>query len=107
MQEEKGKFYEVALAVIQSYARSNINRVTIDATAEEDSYQDILMLMRLLRGLLFARTVKPLRVHGAQPEEKPVKDQCITPADVFHYGLTVVIPLMNINLLNFPTLCSE
>lgn len=98
----------MALAVIQAYARSNINRVSIDATAEEDSYQDILMLMRLLRSLVSARTVKPLlRVHGAQPEEKPVKEQCVTPADVFHYGLTVVIPLMNINLLNFPTLCSE
>lgn len=34
-------------------------------------------------------------------------DQAPTPVDVFLYGLNIVMPLMTINLLKFPSLCRQ
>lgn len=76
---------EIYLSAIQNYTRCNINRLTIDSTAEEDSYQDILLLMKLLTNLLC---------------ENILQDKT-----VFLHGLTIIMPMMTTDLLKFPCLC--
>ncbi|KAF3420096.1 hypothetical protein E2986_07329 [Frieseomelitta varia] len=76
---------EIYLSAIRNYTRCNTNRLTIDSTAEEDNYQDILLLMKLLTNLLC---------------ENILQDKT-----VFLHGLTIIMPMMTTDLLKFPCLC--
>ncbi|KOC60217.1 Exportin-4 [Habropoda laboriosa] len=93
-QTEAVHIYDICLSAIQIYARCNTNRVTIDSTAEEDSYQDILLLMKLLTHLL---------------REDLWQDATasVTSANVFMHGLKIIMPMITTDLIKFPTLCSH
>ncbi|CAK9828307.1 Xpo4 [Anthophora retusa] len=93
-QTETAHMYDICLSAIQIYARCNANRVTIDSTAEEDSYQDILLLMKLLTHLVR---------EGVCPNEEASS----TSADMFMQGLNVLMPMITTDLIKFPTLCSH
>ncbi|CAK9814579.1 xpo4 [Anthophora plagiata] len=93
-QTETAHMYDICLSAIQIYARCNTNRVTIDSTAEEDSYHDILLLMKLLTHLL-----REGLCHN--------EGASATPADMFMQGLNVLMPMITTDLIKFPTLCSH
>ncbi|OAD58633.1 Exportin-4, partial [Eufriesea mexicana] len=76
---------EIYLSAIRNYTRYNTNRLTIDSTAEEDNYQDILLLMKLLINLL--------------------SENIFQDATVFLHGLSIIMPMMTTDLLKFPCLC--
>lgn len=95
---ESVRFYEICLTMIQAYASCNSNRVTTDSTAEEDAFQDILLLMQLLTNLLNKDFFN---------DYTETKDTQVTEINVFLYGLNIVMPLMTINLLKFPSLCLQ
>ncbi|XP_018403866.1 PREDICTED: exportin-4-like [Cyphomyrmex costatus] len=104
------RVYETCMQMMQTYARCNSHRFTADSTAEEDSFQDIVLLMRLLTNLLIKdifnlnHEVNPPtnQLASAAPAVEPV------PAtDVFLYGLNIIMPMMTINLLKFPSLCLQ
>lgn len=97
---ESRKLYEYTLATVQTYARCNVNRLTTEIVAEENSYQDLLMVMELLTNLLTKDCVD-LSPYDATPDES------ITAADVCLYGLNFIMPLMTIDLLKYPALCSQ
>lgn len=44
--------YEACLALLQVYSRNNLGRQRLDVTAEEEQYQDLLLIMELLTNLL-------------------------------------------------------
>uniref|UniRef100_A0A8C5RD43 Exportin-4 n=1 Tax=Laticauda laticaudata TaxID=8630 RepID=A0A8C5RD43_LATLA len=44
--------YEACLTLLQVYSKNNLGRQRIDVTAEEDQYQDLLLIMELLTNLL-------------------------------------------------------
>ena len=46
------KLYEACLTLLQVYSKNNQSRKRGDATAEEDQYQDLLLIMELLTNLL-------------------------------------------------------
>lgn len=92
--------YETCLQTIQTYARCNSNRLTVDSTAEEDSFQDILLLMQLLTNLLSKDILNFNHTEQNQPPST-------MPADVFFYGLNIIMPIMTIDLLKFPSLCIQ
>lgn len=46
------KLYEACLTLLQVYSKNNQTRKRGDATAEEDQYQDLLLIMELLTNLL-------------------------------------------------------
>lgn len=46
------KLYEACLTLLQVYSKNNQSRKRSDATAEEDQYQDLLLIMELLTNLL-------------------------------------------------------
>ncbi|EZA56944.1 Exportin-4 [Ooceraea biroi] len=103
------RVYEVCLETIQTYARCNSNRLTVDSTAEEDSYHDILLLMQLLTNLLSKDIFNLNPDEQNQCHQSPFKAKSTigTPADVFFYGLSIIMPLMTMDLLKFPSLCLQ
>lgn len=46
------KLYEACLTLLQVYSKNNQSRKRGDVTAEEDQYQDLLLIMELLTNLL-------------------------------------------------------
>ncbi|XP_018372809.1 PREDICTED: exportin-4-like [Trachymyrmex cornetzi] len=105
------RVYEICMQMMQTYARCNSHRFTVDSTAEEDSFQDIVLLMRLLTNLLMKdmfnlenfNLVNPsTQLASVAPAVEPVP---LT--DVFLYGLDIIMPMMTIDLLKFPSLCLQ
>ncbi|XP_011307073.1 exportin-4-like [Fopius arisanus] len=99
------RVYEACLQIIQTYARCNTNRLTVDVTKEEDTFQDILLLMQLLTNLL-SKDILDLSQSEASPGQEQ-QQQPVKPADVFLFGLNIVMPMMTIELLKFPSLCHQ
>ena len=51
-QGDSRRIYEACLQTIQTYARCNTGRLSLESAAEEDTFHDILLLMELLTNLL-------------------------------------------------------
>ncbi|XP_011873971.1 PREDICTED: exportin-4-like isoform X2 [Vollenhovia emeryi] len=102
--------YDICLQVMQAYASCNSHRLTVDSTAEEDSFQDILLLMRLLTNLL-TKDIFHLNHEVDQPISRYASIASlvkpIPSTDVFLYGLNIIMPMMTMNLLKFPSLCLQ
>ncbi|XP_076634880.1 exportin-4 [Colletes latitarsis] len=88
--ETKLQICEISLNVIQIYARCNANRLTVDSTTEENNYEDILLLMKLLTNLnedvIMYKTKLP--------------DMCLC-------NLNIIIPMISMELLKIPPLCLQ
>uniref|UniRef100_T1IU44 Exportin-4 n=1 Tax=Strigamia maritima TaxID=126957 RepID=T1IU44_STRMM len=94
--------YECCLSVIQTYAKFNTGKQSISTTEEEDQYEDILLLMELLTNLL---SKEFLDFSPYEPEEND--RSVVSAADVTLYGLNILMPMMNAELLKFPRLCLQ
>lgn len=51
-QGDSRRIYEACLQTIQTYARCNTGRLSLESAAEEETFRDILLLMELLTNLL-------------------------------------------------------
>ncbi|KAM6094186.1 exportin-4 [Chlamydotis macqueenii] len=93
--------YEACLTLLQVYSKNNLGRQRIDVTAEEDQYQDLLLIMELLTNLLskefidFSDTDEVFRGH----EPGQATNRSVSAADVVLYGVNLVLPLMSQDLL--------
>ncbi|XP_044524907.1 exportin-4 [Gracilinanus agilis] len=100
--------YEACLTLLQVYSKNNLGRQRIDVTAEEEQYQDLLLIMELLTNLLskefidFSDTDDVFRHEPGQAANRSV-----SAADVVLYGVNLILPLMSQDLLKFPTLCNQ
>ncbi|XP_041128482.1 exportin-4 isoform X2 [Polyodon spathula] len=103
------KLYEACLTLLQVYSKNNVGRKRVDVSAEEDQYQDLLLIMELLTNLLskefidFSDTDEVFR--GQEPGQ--ASDRSVSAADVVLYGVNIVLPLMSQDLLKFPSLCNQ
>lgn len=52
LQSKAMNLYEACLTLLQVYSKNNLGRQRIDVTAEEEQYQDLLLIMELLTNLL-------------------------------------------------------
>nr|XP_031321573.1 exportin-4 isoform X5 [Camelus dromedarius] len=101
--------YEACLTLLQVYSKNNLGRQRIDVTAEEEQYQDLLLIMELLTNLLskefidFSDTDEVFRGQ----EVGPTAGRPVSAADVVLYGVNLILPLMSQDLLKFPTLCNQ
>lgn len=95
--DESNMLNEPCLNVIHVYVKYNANRISADKGAEEDSLQDLLLLMKLMKYLL----AKDL-IDVSASNENDVK-----PADIVVYGLTNLLPLITMDLLKYPELCIQ
>ncbi|RXN00502.1 Exportin-4 [Acipenser ruthenus] len=95
------KLYEACLTLLQVYSKNNLGRKRVDMSAEEDQYQDLLLIMELLTNLLskefidFSDTDEVFR--GQEPGQ--AADRSVSAADVVLYGVNIVLPLMSQDLL--------
>ncbi|XP_053483499.1 exportin-4 [Ictalurus furcatus] len=103
------KLYEVCLTLLQVYSKNNLGRKRLDVAAEEDQYQDLLLIMELLTNLLskefidFSDTDEVFR--GQEPSSGA--GRTVSAADVVLFGVNIVLPLMSQDLLKFPSLCNQ
>ncbi|GLV31188.1 hypothetical protein CBL_12263 [Carabus blaptoides fortunei] len=95
------KLYEYCLSTIQTYASCNANRTSTEIAAEENSFQDLLLVMELLTNLLAKDCV------DLAPFESTTEESSVTAADVCLYGINFIMPLMTIDLLKYPALCIQ
>ncbi|KAM7380116.1 hypothetical protein PAMP_003431 [Pampus punctatissimus] len=104
------KLYEACLTLLQVYSKNNQSRKRGDATAEEDQYQDLLLIMELLTNLLskeFIDFSDTDEVFRSQDQGTPASNRTVSAADVVLYGVNIVLPLMSQDLLKFPSLCNQ
>lgn len=104
------KLYEACLTLLQVYSKNNQSRKRSDATAEEDQYQDLLLIMELLTNLLskeFIDFSDTDDVFRNQDQGTPASNRTVSAADVVLYGVNIVLPLMSQDLLKFPSLCNQ
>ncbi|XP_062390463.1 exportin-4 isoform X2 [Sardina pilchardus] len=103
------KLYEACLTLLQVYSKNNLGRKRMDVTAEEDQYQDLLLIMELLTNLLskefidFSDTDEVFRGQ----EQSSGAGRSVSAADVVLFGVNIVLPLMSQDLLKFPSLCNQ
>lgn len=77
------KLYEACLTLLQVYSKNNQCRKRSDASAEEDQYQDLLLIMELLTNLLskefidFSDTGEPAGTQGKR-NRSPAPPQHLT-----------------------------
>jgi len=109
-QADSMRVYESSMQMMQTYARCNSHRLTVDSTVEEDSFQDILLLLRLLTNLLI-KDIFNLNHEVNQPNNQLASAASAAESDpstnVFLYGLNIIMPMMTMNLLKFPSLCLQ
>uniref|UniRef100_A0A3P8VNP3 Exportin-4 n=1 Tax=Cynoglossus semilaevis TaxID=244447 RepID=A0A3P8VNP3_CYNSE len=104
------KLYEACLTLLQVYSKNNQCRKRSDAAAEEDQYQDLLLIMELLTNLLskeFIDFSDTDEVFRNQDQGTPATNRTVSAADVVLFGVNIVLPLMSQDLLKFPSLCNQ
>ncbi|CAI9742263.1 exportin-4-like isoform X1 [Octopus vulgaris] len=104
-ESDSRKIYELALSLIQTYSKHNITRKIAGINdEEEEKYYDIVLLMEMLTHLLSKDFID---FSGPEPETSSPPPTQISAAEVVLFGLNIIIPLMNSELLKFPNLCSQ
>ncbi|XP_048095788.1 exportin-4 [Alosa alosa] len=107
------KLYEACLTLLQVYSKNNLGRKRVDVTAEEDQYQDLLLIMELLTNLLskefidFSDTGEVEDEVFRGQEQSSGAGRSVSAADVVLFGVNIVLPLMSQDLLKFPSLCNQ
>ncbi|XP_029558540.1 exportin-4 isoform X1 [Salmo trutta] len=108
------KLYEVCLTLLQVYSKNNLGRKRADVAAEEDQYQDLLLIMELLTNLLSKEFIDFSDTDGGTDEVFRGQEQgsgaagrSVSAADVVLFGVNIILPLMSQDLLKFPSLCNQ
>ncbi|XP_044262474.1 exportin-4-like [Tribolium madens] len=98
-QLDSKKLYESTLATVQAYAKCNGNKFSGESLAEENSFQDLALILDLLTFILSKDCI------DLCPNDEEVVT--VTASDVSLFGLNFIMPLMTIDLLKYPSLCSQ
>nr|CAB3267795.1 exportin-4-like [Phallusia mammillata] len=101
------QMYEWSMAVLKTYSKHNLGKHSREA--EEEAFQDLSLIIELLTHILskdfidFSDTDNELHAEVVirQPENET------SAADVVLFGLGIILPHMNSQLLLYPSLCSQ
>jgi hypothetical protein len=95
--------YQSAMSVVKSYAMHARGRVSSEKNAEEDTYNDLVVLMDMLTCLLSKDflDLSPESISGTSSIPP------VSASDVSLLGLGAILPLMNADLLQFPNLSNK
>lgn len=99
--ENTSKFSKICLSMMEGYSKYNLGKKVIDGLAEEEKYNDILLLIQLLTHILS----KDYLDLSSSSEDENVVGVC--PVDVVLFGLHILIPLINPELMKYPKLSNE
>lgn len=94
------RLYETSLATVQVYAKCNANRLSSEVFSEESNFQDLLLVLEFLT-LILSKDCLDL-----SPQNN-AHEVTVTAADVSLFGLNFILPLIKIELLMYPSLCSQ
>lgn len=95
--------YQAAMSVVKSYALHASGRISSEKTAEEDTYNDLVLLIEMLTCLL----AKDFLDLGPDALYNPNPTPPVSASDVSLHGLGIVLPLLNGELLQYPNLSSK
>ncbi|XP_060526804.1 exportin-4-like [Cylas formicarius] len=95
------RLYETSLTTVEAYAKCNANRLSNEKFAEEGSCQDLALVLDLLTFIL------PKDCFDLCPNANKEETVRVTASDVALFGLNFIMPLMTLELLKFPNLCSR
>lgn len=102
--ESSQKVYRLCMNCIQIYAKKNHQRVSLEATGEEDRLQDLMLLLQLMNHLLS----KNFMDFGSDSPSSDSANQIqIDAAEVVVYGLESILPLISPDLLLYPNFCLQ
>lgn len=97
---ESKSLYEASLSTVQAYARCSQGRFTSELFAEENSLQDLSLVLDLFKFVLS----KDCFDLYDNPHNEEVT---VTASDVSLFGLNFIMPLITIDLLKHPNLCAQ
>ncbi|XP_063954401.1 exportin-4-like isoform X1 [Lytechinus pictus] len=95
------KLYEISLSLLETYNQCNLGKQRHDVLAEEEQYHDISILIELLTEIISKDMTDFLH------DDEPNPASNVSAPDVVLYGLNLLLPLINQELLRFPTLCQQ
>lgn len=81
--------------------------MNIEATSEDGSFQDILLVLELLTNISTKDCIDLGEQTPTTPDQQNAPSSNITAADVCIYGLNFIMPLMTLELLKYPQLCTQ
>ncbi|XP_065582120.1 exportin-4-like [Artemia franciscana] len=93
-------FYNSTLESMQVYAKHRKGRLTVEKNAEDEFFNDLTMLMDLLLNLLTKDMLDMGFSEPADVEKMSASAVCLN-------GLFIVMPLLSLELLRFPSLCQQ
>lgn len=97
---ETKTLYDCTLQIVQHYSKCNVNRFTSETCAEENSLQDLSLLLDLLT---YTLSKDCLDLYSINEYE----DTMMCASDVALMGLNFLMPLMTMDLLKYPALCAQ
>jgi hypothetical protein len=95
-------FYNTSIAILKEYAKHNCGRSTREACNDEDSYNDILVILNFLNDLAAKDFIEWFHDVSVSSESSTVNA-----TQVVFVGLNIIMPLMSAELLEFPKLCQS
>lgn len=93
------KIYEICMSCIRTYVKHNSSRITTDTTAEDDTLEDLMLILNIMNGLLSRNYFD---IDGNDEDDQP-----INAGSVCIFGLQYIIPLITLDLLKYPTFCCK
>ena len=94
-------FYNTSITILNQYAQHNCGRSSREASDDEDSYNDILVILNFLNDLAAKDFIEWFH------DVKADHSSTINATQVVFVGLNIIMPLMSAQLLEFPKLCQS
>jgi hypothetical protein len=107
--EDKQLIYSSVIDVLKIYAAHNTGRrrVSNKADGEDESHEDISSMLEILTNLMAAEFQDIAKDELATRKSTAAKAPAgtVDVADVVFYGVNIVLPLINDDMLKYPRLC--
>jgi len=103
--QNSSSFCKICVKMMENYSRYNLGKKVIDGLAEEEQYYDLLLLIQLLTHILSKDYLDFSDEPSNDSGQSCVESVC--PVDVVLFGLHLVIPLINEELMKYPRLSNE
>ncbi|EDO32428.1 predicted protein [Nematostella vectensis] len=108
-QTQANHLFKACLSLLDTYTKCNMGKHSLSSLVEEEQFYDLLLLMKLLSHMLTQDILNLgpdviaflCAVLISDGTEK------ISAGDVTLYGLNIILPLITVELLKFPSLCEE
>lgn len=106
-QSDSKALYTKSIAILRTYTHHNQGKKSIERDVEEEQFRDLLIIMELLSNLLSKDFIDLSPKDNNLNTSNDANGNDTTAADVCLFGLNIIMPLMSVELLKFPSLCIQ